>query len=80
MYDIYKWHILTIMEIMKQWPHSLEGENPTILIQCNHKNFEYFQTVKVISHRQGRWAESVSSYDFVIKLKEENRNLFNEPS
>jgi len=66
-YHTYDWALLAIVETMKQWRHYLEGANHMVLIWCNHKNLEYFQTSKVLSQRQARWAEILSSYDFVIE-------------
>jgi hypothetical protein len=65
---------------MKQWRHSLEGANHKDLIQCDHKNLEYFQTSKVLSRRQARSAEILSSYDFVIEHLEGNKNPTDVPS
>jgi len=65
--DPYDRELLPIVETMKQWRHYLEGANHRVLIQCDHKNLEYFQTSKVLTHRQARWAEILSSYDFVIE-------------
>jgi hypothetical protein len=65
---------------MKQWRHYLEGANHKILIQCDHKNLEYFQTSKVLSRRQARWAEILSSYHFVIEHLEGKKNPADGPS
>jgi len=51
---------------MKQWSFYLEGANHKVLIQCDQKSLEYFQTSKVLCRRQTRWAEILSCYDFVI--------------
>ena len=53
-YDMYDRELLAIVETMKQWRHYLEGANHKVLIQCDHKNLEYFQTSKVLSQRQAR--------------------------
>jgi len=65
---------------MKQWRHYLEGANHKVLIQCDHKNLEYFQTSKVLSRRQARWAEILSSYHFVIEHLEGKKNPADGPS
>ena len=52
---------------MKQWRHYLQGANHKVLIQCNNKNLEYFQTSEVLYQRQTRLAEILSSYDYVIE-------------
>jgi len=48
-YGRYDWELLAIVETMKQWRHYLEGATHKILVQCDHKNLEYFQTSKVRS-------------------------------
>jgi len=60
-YDTYDEQLLAIVETLKQWRHYLEGANYKILIGCNHKNLEYFQTSKVLSRRQARWSEILSA-------------------
>jgi hypothetical protein len=65
---------------MKQWRHHLEGARYKILIQCDHKNLEYFQTSKVLSRRQARWAEILSAYDFKIEHLEGTKNPADGPS
>jgi len=65
---------------MKQWWHYLEGADHKILIQCDPKNLEYFQTSKVLSRRQARWAGVLSSYDFTIQHLEGTKNPADGPS
>jgi len=79
-YDTYDQELLAIFETMKQWRHYLEGTNHKVLIQCDHKNLEYFQTFKVLSRRQARWAEILSSYAFGIEHLEGKKNLADGPS
>jgi hypothetical protein len=66
-YDTYDPELWAILKTMKQWRHYLEGANHKVLIQRDHKNLEYFQTSKVLSRRQARSAEILSSSDFVIE-------------
>jgi len=73
-YDTYDRELLAIVETMKQWRHYLNGANHKVLIQCDYKNLEYFQTSKVLSRRQARWAEILSSYHFVIEHLEGKKN------
>jgi hypothetical protein len=47
--------LLAIVETLKQWRHYLEGANYKVLIQCDYKNLEHFQTSKVLFRRQARW-------------------------
>jgi hypothetical protein len=73
-YVTYDREPLVIVETMKQWRLYLEGANHKILIQCDDKNLEYFQTSKVLSRSQARWAEILSSYDFIIEHLEGKEN------
>jgi len=50
-YNAYDWKLLAIVETRNQWRHYLKGANYKILIRCNHKILEYFQTSKVLSRR-----------------------------
>jgi hypothetical protein len=64
---------------MKQWRHHLEGARYKILIQCDHKNLEYFQATKVLSRRQARWAEILSAYNFKIEHLDGTKNPADGP-
>jgi len=73
-YDTYDRELLAIVQTMKPWRQHLEGRNHKILVQCDHKNLEYFHTSKVLSRRQAKWAEILSSYDIVIEHLEGKKN------
>ena len=79
-YDRYDRQLLAIVQTKKQWRHYLEGANHKVLIQCDHKNLEYFQTSRVLSRRQARWAEILSSYVFRIEHPEGKKNPADGPS
>jgi len=68
------------MESMKQWWHDFDGANHKVLIQCDHKHLDHFQTSNVLSRRQAAWAEIHSSYDFVIGHLEGSKNPADGPS
>ena len=72
--------LLAIVETLKQWRHYLEGANHKVLIRCDHKNLEYFQTSKVFSRREARWSETHSAYDFIIEHLEGTKNPADSPS
>jgi len=79
-YDTHDRQLLANVEIMKQSRHYVEGANYKVLIQCDQKDLEYFQTSKELSRRQARWAEILSSYDFFIEHLEERKNPADGPS
>jgi len=49
------------------------------MVQCDHKNLEYFQISKALSRRQARLVEIIFSYDFVIEYLE-GKNPADSPS
>ena len=51
-YDTYDKELLAIFEAFKIWWHYLEGLAYPIDIVIDHKNLEYFSTIKILSHRQ----------------------------
>jgi hypothetical protein len=79
-YDTYDRELLAIVASMKHWRHHPEGARYKILIRCDHKNLEYFQTTKVPSRRQASWAEILSTYDFTIEHLDGTKNQANGPS
>jgi len=79
-YNTYDRELLAIVESMKQCCHYLEGVNHKVLIQCEHKNLEYFQKSKVPSQPLVRWAEILSWYGFVIEHLEGEKNTADGPS
>ena len=79
-YDTYDRELLAIVKTMKQWRHHLEGARHRVLVRCDHKNLEYFQTSKVLSWRQARWSEILSAYDFTIEHLEGTKNPADGPS
>jgi hypothetical protein len=79
-YNMYDRERLAIVDTMKQWRHYLVGTNDKVLIECDHTNQEYFQTSKVLSRKQARWAEILSSYDCVIEHLEGKTNPADGPS
>jgi hypothetical protein len=60
-YATYDRERLAIVETLKQWRHYLDGANHKVLIRCDHKNLDYFQTSKVLSRRQARGSETLSA-------------------
>lgn len=65
---------------MKQWRHYLTGAKYKILVECNLKNLEHFQNSQALSRRQARWAEILSSYNFVVEHLEGKKNKGDGPS
>jgi len=64
--DTHNKELLTIFKAFKAWHHYLEGPAFLIDIVTNHKNLEYFSTSKVLTCRQARWSEYLSSFNLII--------------
>ena len=41
----------------------------------DHKNLEYFTTMKVLNKRQAQWAEELAKYNFIIIYYIETLNM-----
>ena len=58
--------MLAIVDSMCHWCHYLEGSCHLIQVLSDHKNLTSFMTIKVLNHRQARWAERLANYVFVL--------------
>jgi hypothetical protein len=67
------------MEQLKQWPPCLKAENYIILIEIDCKNLEEFQTSKVISWRDDKWADIHFLYNLLIEPLEGKLNSTDTP-
>jgi hypothetical protein len=65
-YDVPNREMLAVVDSMRHWRHYLEGSRHVVRVLSNHKNLEPFMTTQVLNHRQARWAELLTSYDFVL--------------
>ena len=51
-YDIYNKKLLAIFKAFKIWYHYLKGLIFFINVVIDHKNFDYFSTTKILTHKQ----------------------------
>jgi hypothetical protein len=68
-YEIYDKELLAIVRCFEQWRPELEGAAHPIQVLSDHKNLQYFATTKQLSHRQARWSEYLSRFDFKITYR-----------
>jgi hypothetical protein len=68
-YEIYDKELLAIVRCFEQWRPELEGAAFPIRVLSDHKNLQYFTTTKQLSHRQARWAEYLSRFNFTITYR-----------
>ena len=67
-YDVHNKELLAIYEAFRIWRHYLEGSPNPISIVTDHKNLEYFSTVRLLTRRQAHWSEFLSGFNMVIKF------------
>ena len=65
-YDSHDKGLLAIFEAFWTWYHYLEGSTTLVDIITDHKNLEYFSTLKVLTCWQAWWLEFLSSFNLVI--------------
>jgi hypothetical protein len=58
--------MLAVMRSLEEWRHFLEGAKQKVEIWTDHKNLEYFMTVKKLNHRQAHWSLYLFRFDFVM--------------
>jgi hypothetical protein len=58
--------MLAVMQLLEEWRHFLEGAKHQVEIWTDHKNLEYFMTVKKLNRRQAQWSPYLSRFDFVM--------------
>ena len=63
-YEIYDKKILTIIRCFEKWDVKLE--NVKFEIRIDHKDLEYFMTVKKLTEKNIKWVLILFKYDFVI--------------
>ena len=67
-YDTHDKELLAIVEAFQTWRHYLKGSATLVDIVMDHKNLEYFSTLKVLTCWQAWWSEFLSSFNFVIRF------------
>ena len=66
--------MVVIVDCFKEWRHFLQGSPHRVVMYTDHKNLEYFNSTKSLNPRQARWAEVLSSFDFVISYRPGDKN------
>jgi len=61
--------VLAIFAAFKTWRHYLESPVHTIDVVTDHKNLEYFATMKTLSRRQARWSEYLLAFNMVVQFR-----------
>jgi hypothetical protein len=65
-YEIYNKELMAIIRAFQEWIPNLEGIFYPIQVLSNHKNLEYFMSMKLLNYWQSQWAEYLSYFNFNI--------------
>ena len=65
-YEIYDKELMAIIRCFEEWRAELESAPHPIQVLSDHKNLEYFMSTKLLNHRQARWSEFLSRFNFKI--------------
>ncbi len=73
-YEIYDKKLLAIIRAFEKWRLELKGTLDFVEIIFDHKNLEYFMSIKLLSRRQVRWSEFLSRFNFKIVYRSNELN------
>ena len=65
-YNVHDKELLAIIEAFTRWRHYLEGSGTPIDVVTDHWNLQYFSTTKILTCRQARWSEFLSTFNLII--------------
>ena len=77
-YDIHDWKMLAIIEVLEWWRAYLQKTKHQTIIKSDHKNLQYFMTMKKLNEWQAQWAETLTEYDFIIQHCKEKNNSWTD--
>ncbi len=65
-YEIYDKELMIIVCTFEKWWSELKDSIYSIEMIMNHKNLEYFMSIKQLSHHQAHWSEFLSRFNYYI--------------
>ncbi len=65
-YKIYNKELMIIVCTFKKWWSEFEDFIYSVEMITNHKNLEYFMSIKQLSRHQARWSEFLSRFNYCI--------------
>jgi hypothetical protein len=68
-YKIYDHEMLGLIHALEDWQHFLEGLPEPFEVVTDHKNMEWWASMRDLTCCQARWALYLSRFHFVIKYK-----------
>ena len=66
-YEIYDREMLGLIRALEDWRHFLEGI--TFEVITDHKNIEWWTTMRDLNRRQARWSLYLSQFTFKVTYK-----------
>jgi hypothetical protein len=73
-YRVFEMETIAILEALLKWEDKLVGHR--IHVVTDHRALEFFKTQRRLSHRQMRWMEYLSRFDFDIRyIKGQNNTV-----
>src|SRR5258708_30177389 len=67
-YDTQNKELLAVFDCYKAWRHYLEGSGHPIDMVTDHKNLEYFTSMKKLTCQQAQWSEYLSQFNLRIRF------------
>jgi len=64
-YDVHDKEMLSIIRVLEQWRHHLEGAKHKAEIWSDHRNLQYFMSSKKLNRQQARWVLYLSRFDLI---------------
>jgi reverse transcriptase-like protein/integrase-like protein/chromodomain-containing protein len=77
-YEIYDKEMLAIIRCLEEWDSELQGVGEFEILS-DHKNLEYFMTVRKLTERQIRWSLTLSRFNFKIRHIDGKDNVLADP-
>ena len=65
-YEIHDKEMLAIIRALEEWQHFLEGARHPVEVWMDHKNLQYFMTVKKLNCRQAQWSLYLSRFNLAL--------------
>jgi transposase InsO family protein len=73
-YQIHDKELLAVVLSLKEWQELLKPLEK-FTIQTDHKNLEYFKSLRQLNERQTRWAQFLSQFQFKLEYKPGKDNV-----
>ena len=65
-YNIYDKKLLAIIQVFEEWHSELKDSEKPVQVLCDHKNLEWFMTIKSLSQQQTCWSKFLLQFNFKI--------------